>query len=168
MISFDVTEEDQRAWMRFAIEEQGRVGALRTAFSMLIVLVLAVFGFSVGGWTGLALGVQRQADLLGEEPEVRLGEDRAGVEVHGEDVVIVELSDLRRRRAERRELAGERHPHPGSVGVHGEAEGTVGGEGVSVRQREAGLHDLGGDGRNQERDAEGREEVAHEGLGRGL
>ncbi len=56
MISFDVTYEDQRAWMRFAIEEQGRVSALRTAFSMLFVLVFAVFGFSVGGWTGLALG----------------------------------------------------------------------------------------------------------------
>ena len=36
MISFEVTEEDQRAWMRVAIDEQGRVAALRVAFSMLM------------------------------------------------------------------------------------------------------------------------------------
>ena len=56
MISFDVTEEDQRAWMRFAIDEQGRVAALRVAFSMLLVLVFGIFGFGVGGWTGLGVG----------------------------------------------------------------------------------------------------------------
>lgn len=57
MISFDVTEDDQRAWMRFAIDEQGRLAALRLAFSMLLVLVFGIFGFGVAGWSGLAIGV---------------------------------------------------------------------------------------------------------------
>ncbi len=56
MITFDVTEDDQRAWIQFAIDEQGRVGALRLAFSMLFVLVGAIFGMAVGDFTGLAIG----------------------------------------------------------------------------------------------------------------
>jgi hypothetical protein len=56
MITFDVTEDDQRAWMQFVIDEQGRVGALRLAFSMLVVLIGAIFGMAVADFTGLAMG----------------------------------------------------------------------------------------------------------------
>lgn len=42
--------------MRFAIDEQGRVGALRLGFSMLFVLVFAIFGMAVGDFTGLGIG----------------------------------------------------------------------------------------------------------------
>lgn len=56
MITFDVTEDDQRAWMQFAIDEQGRVGALRLAFSMLFILVGAIFGMAVADFPGLGIG----------------------------------------------------------------------------------------------------------------
>ncbi len=56
MISFDVTEDDQRAWMEFAIEEKGRVAALRLAFSMLVVVVFGILGYAFYEWSGLIGG----------------------------------------------------------------------------------------------------------------
>lgn len=56
VISFDVTVEDQRAWMEFALAEQGRIGALRLAASLLVVLVFMILGFTLGEFAGLAWG----------------------------------------------------------------------------------------------------------------
>jgi len=56
MISFEVTEEDQRAWMQFAIDEQGRLAALRLAFSMLFVVLSGIVGFMFFELTGLLVG----------------------------------------------------------------------------------------------------------------
>lgn len=56
MISFTVTEDDQRAWMEFAIGEQGRVDALRVAVSMLSILVFVIVGFATFDFTGLGIG----------------------------------------------------------------------------------------------------------------
>lgn len=56
MIQFDVTETDQRAWMQFAIDEQGRVGALRVAGGLLVTVIGAIVGHSMGDFTGLGIG----------------------------------------------------------------------------------------------------------------